>query len=65
MEWRDLKGATEQMKADIMGKTIQPEEISNAILFLISNEAALTTGSILAMDNGSTAGESNRLLVRK
>ncbi len=65
MEWRDLKGATEERKADIMGKMIRPEEIANAILFLVSDEAAMTSGSILVMDNGSTAGESTRLLARK
>jgi len=64
MEHRDLVGATEEKKADILKKMIRPEEIAHAILYLVSDQAALTTATILVMDNGSTSGESSRLIVR-
>lgn len=38
-----------------MGRIAQPEEIANAALFLLSDEASFVTGSILAVDGGSTA----------
>jgi len=65
MEHRDLVGATEERKLDILTKMIRPEEIAHGILYLVSDQAALTTATILLMDNGSTAGESSRLIVRK
>ena len=64
MEHRDV-GATEERKADILKKLIRPEEIAHAILYLVSDQAALTTATILVMDNGSSSGESSRLIVRK
>jgi NAD(P)-dependent dehydrogenase (short-subunit alcohol dehydrogenase family) len=65
MEHRDLVGATEEKKADILKKIIRPEEIAHAILYLVSDQAALTTATILVMDNGSSSGESSKLIVRK
>ncbi len=65
MEHRDLVGATEERKAGILKRIIRPEEIAHAILYLVSDQAALTTATILVMDNGSSSGESSRLLVRK
>jgi NAD(P)-dependent dehydrogenase (short-subunit alcohol dehydrogenase family) len=38
-----------------LGRPAQPEEIANAALFLISDEASFVTGSVLAVDGGSTA----------
>jgi len=38
-----------------MGRIAQPEEIANAALFLLSDEASFVTGSVLAVDGGSTA----------
>ncbi|MSO91121.1 MAG: SDR family oxidoreductase [Acetobacteraceae bacterium] len=38
-----------------MGRIAQPDEIANAALFLLSDEASFVTGSILAVDGGSTA----------
>ena len=38
-----------------LGRIAQPEEIANAALFLLSDEASFVTGSIVAVDGGSTA----------
>jgi len=38
-----------------LGRPAQPEEIANAALFLLSDEASFVTGSILPVDGGSTA----------
>jgi len=40
-----------------LGKLITPEEIAHAILYLASDEARMTTGSALVIDNGTTSGE--------
>jgi AraC-like DNA-binding protein len=34
----------------------QPEEIANAIVFLASEEASFTTGQVLSVDGGKSAG---------
>jgi NAD(P)-dependent dehydrogenase (short-subunit alcohol dehydrogenase family) len=34
----------------------QPEEVANAVLFLVSDEAAFVTGSMLTVDGGFSAG---------
>jgi NAD(P)-dependent dehydrogenase (short-subunit alcohol dehydrogenase family) len=38
-----------------MGRTARPEEIANAALFLLSDEASFITGAALPVDGGSTA----------
>ena len=43
-------------------KLISPEEIAHAILFLVSEESAMTTATVLVMDNGKTSTEGPALL---
>ena len=38
-----------------MGRPARPEEIANAALFLLSDEASFVTGAALAVDGGATA----------
>ena len=38
-----------------MGRPGRPEEIANAALFLLSDEASYITATTLAVDGGSTA----------
>jgi len=45
-----------------ISKLISPEEIAYAILYLVSDEAAMTTGTALVVDNGAIAGEGPALL---
>jgi NAD(P)-dependent dehydrogenase (short-subunit alcohol dehydrogenase family) len=46
-------------------KLISPAEIAHAILYLVSEKAAMTTGSALVIDNGATAGEGPALLTSR
>jgi NAD(P)-dependent dehydrogenase (short-subunit alcohol dehydrogenase family) len=39
-----------------MGRPGKPEEIANAALFLLSDEASFVTGVALPVDGGATAG---------
>jgi NAD(P)-dependent dehydrogenase (short-subunit alcohol dehydrogenase family) len=34
----------------------KPDEIANAIVFLASSEASFTTGEVLSVDGGKSAG---------
>ena len=38
-----------------LGRTGRPEEVANAALFLLSDEASFVTGAALAVDGGATA----------
>ena len=38
-----------------MGRPGRPEEIANAALFLLCDEASFITGAALAVDGGTTA----------
>ena len=40
-----------------MNRVGEPEEVSNAVRFLASDEATFCTGSILTVDGGWTAGK--------
>ena len=42
-----------------IGRAGEPHEIANAVLFLLSEEASFTTGSVLAVDGGQTIGIGN------
>jgi len=57
---KDLLNADAETVKAIMGTTIidrpaQPEEVSNAVLFLASDEASFMTGSEMVVDGGYTA----------
>ena len=39
-----------------LGKNGKPEQAAGAIVFLLSDESAFTTGAILAVDGGMSTG---------
>jgi NAD(P)-dependent dehydrogenase (short-subunit alcohol dehydrogenase family) len=41
-----------------IGRPGRPEEVANAALFLMSDEASFVTGTTLMVDGGFTAGKS-------
>lgn len=45
-----------QIKRIPIGRLIEPEDIANAVLFLVSAKAAAVTGQVLGVDGGSTRG---------
>jgi NAD(P)-dependent dehydrogenase (short-subunit alcohol dehydrogenase family) len=64
--WRDVEAggeeaALEQFLASVplgraVGRVASPEEVADAILFLVSPEASYITGAALPVDGGKTAG---------
>jgi NAD(P)-dependent dehydrogenase (short-subunit alcohol dehydrogenase family) len=42
-----------------IGRIGEPEEVANAVIFLLSEKAAFVTGAILTVDGGSTIGIGN------
>ena len=38
-----------------LGRPGKPEEVANAALFLLSDEASFVTGAAIAVDGGATA----------
>jgi NAD(P)-dependent dehydrogenase (short-subunit alcohol dehydrogenase family) len=66
MTQRSLKSCPEwEAHKPNAAKLISPEEIANAILYLVSDKAAMTTGTSLVIDNGATAGEGQALLTSR
>jgi NAD(P)-dependent dehydrogenase (short-subunit alcohol dehydrogenase family) len=65
MELRDLARFSEERRAPIIPKLIPVEQIAHAILYLVSDDATMATGTVLVVDNGSSSGEGPRLLTKK
>lgn len=59
---RILESGPEDDAKARLAKMISPEEIAHGILFLVSDDSTVTTGTALVMDNGSTAVEGSALL---
>lgn len=55
----------QESKERKVSKLISPEEIAHAILYLVSDEAAMTTGTAFVVDNGATASQGPGLLPSK
>lgn len=56
LDREDAKAAIEQIKQAIpMRRVAQPEEVSNMVVFLVSDEASYSTGSEFVIDGGITA----------
>ena len=65
MQEKTLQNYSKQVRSHKLAKMITPEEIANAILYLVSDQAAMTTGTIFVIDNGLTASEGSALLSRR
>ena len=66
MTERSLKSYPEwETQKPNAAKLISPKEIAHAILYLVSDNAEMTTGTSLVIDNGATAGEGPALLCRE
>lgn len=59
--WSDHATATKQLieaspLAKALGRMITPEEVAQAILYLVSDAAAMVTGTAIAIDGGKSLG---------
>jgi dihydroanticapsin dehydrogenase len=59
---RILESGPEEEAQRRLAKMITPEEIAHGILYLVSDESTMTTGTALVLDNGATANEGAALL---
>jgi NAD(P)-dependent dehydrogenase (short-subunit alcohol dehydrogenase family) len=60
-QWSDPSNATKQLieaspLARALGRMITPEEVANAILYLVSDAAIMVTGTAIAIDGGKSLG---------
>ncbi|MPY76597.1 MAG: SDR family oxidoreductase [Alphaproteobacteria bacterium] len=56
MKGKDIDALLQNRGSDVpMRRRAQPEEIANAALFLVSDEASYVTGAALSVDGGTTA----------
>ncbi len=56
MKGKDIDALLKGRGSDVpMRRRAQPEEIANAALFLVSDEASYVTGAALSVDGGTTA----------
>ncbi len=60
-KYRNTGGLDDSIRRTPLGRTAQPEEISNGVVFLLSDESSYVTGSELVIDGGLTAGSAGSL----
>ena len=53
--WSDRKKADSMLTRIPMGRFVEPEEVADVILYLLSPRASMVTGSSLPIDGGFRA----------